>query len=720
MTRNPARLPIRTRPLTGNRFPISLAAVAVLALAAAAWWAFGAGQARPQPPRNLLLITVDTLRADALGAYGNTTAATPWLDRLASSGVRFDNAHAHTVVTLPSHANILTGRLPPDHGVRDNSGFRVSPGEESLATRLKTQGFRTAAFISAFPLDSRFGLARGFDVYDDRFLDHAPRPAMLEQERAGIETAAAAERWLRAQDSSERWFCWVHLYEPHFPYTPPEPFATRFARDPYAGEVAATDAALGPLLDTILRAGASTRTMVVVTSDHGESLGEHEEATHGVFAYEATLKVPLVLYFPPLWQSRTVGAAVSHVDILPTILESLEIPAGPGLRGHSLSALARGEQRDDDVTYFEALSGSLNRGWAPLQGVISNGLKYIDLPIPELYDLRGDVHEARNLAPEKPAHVSELRKLLGSFAGNPIRPVKETSDVRERLRSLGYTASNGAGTRKTYTEKDDPKRLIVFDRTLQDVAGLFLAGRVSEALERSRALVKQRPDMRIAWLQLAQLEREIGDLPAGVAALRRALELGPDDDETVSLLGAYLTAADRPREAIDVLQPYATTRDPDLQVLIALALAQARAGRTADALGTLERARAQDPSNVMLLVHTATVRLIAGQRAEARRTFEAALALDAEVARAHSSLGAMDAEEGRHDAALAHWRAAIRLDPGECEKLLAIASAMARGGRAAEARPYIQLFAETAPPAKYAADIARAREWLTRTAYDRR
>jgi arylsulfatase A-like enzyme/Tfp pilus assembly protein PilF len=719
MTRTRSRPAIKTREPSGNRFPIAIGTFAVLAVAAAAWWAFGTGQARPQPPRNLLLITVDTLRADAIGAYGNRTAATPWLDRLASSGVRFDNAHAHTVVTLPSHANILTGRLPPDHGVRDNSGFRVSPGEDSLATRLKTLGFRTGACISAFPLDSRFGLARGFDVYDDRFLDHAPRPAMLEQERAGIDTVNAAERWLRAQDGSQRWFCWVHLYEPHFPYAPPEPFATRFAGDPYAGEVAAADAALGPLLESILHAGPSTRTMVVVTADHGESLGEHEEATHGVFAYEATLRVPLLLYYPPLWRPRTVVTGVSHVDILPTILESLEIPAVPGLRGHSLNALARGERGTEEVTYFEALSGSLNRGWAPLHGVVANGMKYIDLPIPELYELRTDVHETRNLAADRPAQVSELQKLLGSFAGDSIRPVREPSEVQERLRSLGYAASNGIGPRKTYTEQDDPKRLIVFDRKLQDVAGLYLAGHVREALERCRTLVNERPDMRIAWLQLAQLERETGNLPAGIAALRRALELGRSDMETVSLLGAYLTAADRPRDAIDALQPYAAGPNPDLQVLVALSLAQARAGRTADALGTLDRARAQDPSNVMLLVHTGTVRLIAGQRPEARRAFEAALARDPDVARAHSSLAAMAAEEGRRDEALAHWRTAIRLDPGECEELLAIALAMGRGGRAADARPYMQLFAETAP-AKYAADITRAREWLTRTVTDRR
>jgi arylsulfatase A-like enzyme/Flp pilus assembly protein TadD len=706
--------PSNTRKHYGKRARLLVGAAATLVAATAAWWLLPHVGTRPQPPLNVLLITVDTLRADAIGAYGSTTAATPWLDRLARAGVLFDNARAHNVVTLPSHVNLLTGRLPPDHGVHDNSGFRVPRNEETLATRLKARGYRTGAFISAFPLDSRFGLDRGFDVYDDRFLDATPRPAVLEQERAGAATVAAADRWLRAQQQSAPWFCWVHLYEPHFPYSPPEPFASRFAHDPYTGEVAATDAALGPLLQPILDSGNATRTVVIVTADHGESLGEHEEATHGIFAYDATLKVPLLLYYPPYWRPRVVGAAVSHVDVLPTILETLGMPTVAGLRGHSLQALARGERGADEVTYFEALSGSLNRGWAPLSGVVANGMKYVDLPIPELYDLRADARELRNLAPDRPGRVEELRGLLRSFAGGEIHRTGESPEARERLRALGYVAANGRQPRKGYTVEDDPKRLIGFDKRLQDVVGLYLSGHLSEAIERCRAVVSERPGMRVALLQLAELERESGDVASGIAALRRALELNRDDAETASLLGAYLTAADRPVEAIELLQPFARRPDADEQVLVALALAEARAGRVADAVGALERARAQDPSNAMLLVHAGTVQLMANQRPEARKAFEAALALNPDLARAQSSLGAMAAEEGRRDEALAHWRSAVALDPGEYETLLAIGLALARSGRPEEARPYVQLFADRAPPVRYATDIARAREWLSR------
>ena len=428
--------------------------IGIAAISLSLWWL----AVKKQPPaRNILLITVDTLRADALGAYGNTAATTPVIDRLASSGVRFDAAYAHSVVTLPSHASILTGRLPPEHGIRDNAGFRLARSEETLATVLKTRGFNTGAFVSGFPLDSRFGLARGFDVYDDSFVDATPRPAFLEQERAGRDTVAAAARWLRAQTGS-RWFCWIHLYEPHFPYAPPEPFTTRFAGVPYAGEVAAVDDAVAPVLGAILDAGAAGDTLVVLTADHGESLGEHREATHGVFAYEATLRVPLILYYPPLLKPRASRASVRHVDIVPTILQMLQLPAMSKAGGRSLVDVARGGAADDAAVYFEALSGSLNRGWAPLTGVIANGMKYIDLPEPELYDLNADPQEARNLASVRPADVDMRRTLLQTFPSGEVRPTDETAEVKNRLRALGYVTADRKTTRPPVPVKIPSRR----------------------------------------------------------------------------------------------------------------------------------------------------------------------------------------------------------------------------------------------------------------------
>ena len=684
----------------------------MLGAAGVSWWMWRPAPARREGGPNVLLITVDTLRADALGAYGNPRAATPWMDRLAAEGVRFTDAHAHNVVTLPSHANILSGRLPTEHGVRDNSGFRFPAGVETLATLLKARGYRTGAFVSAFPVAARFGLARGFDVYEDHFVDAASRPAFLVQERRGAETVALARAWLDAERGRPA-LAWVHVYEPHFPYEPPEPLASRFASEPYAGEVAAADEALRPLLEPILAAGRDGDTLVVLTADHGESLGEHGEATHGIFAYEGTLRVPLVLYQPGLLRPRVVEAPAAHVDLLPTVLDALGLPAPAGLPGRSLLPGAAGGPGGGGATYFEALSGSLNRGWAPLHGVIRDRVKYVDLPIPELYDLARDPGEGTNLAAREGSRRETLSGVLASFRSGDRGPhrTREDAETRERLRGLGYLAGGAAAPAAGYTEEDDPKRLIALDTLLKEVADLYLAGDLQGAVARCRDLVRRRPGMAVSLLHLAHLERESGNLGAAVDALRQALALDPGDTEVASLLGGYLAQAGRAREAADLLEPYAARADPDVQVLVARALALAKLGRPQEALATLARAREADPGNAMLLVDVGTVHLMANAREPARKAFEDALAQNPRVARAHSSLGAMDAEEGRVAEAFGHWKAAVALDSREHDKILALGLGLWRAGRP-EGRPCLEFFLTSAPPAVYARQIEGVRGLL--------
>ncbi len=678
-------------------------------LAIGIWWA---RTSRVVPRPNVLLITIDTLRADAVGAYGRPGTSTPLIDRLAQAGVRFADAHAHNVVTLPSHANILTGRLPPDHGVRDNAGFRLAPGVETLATHLQRHGYRTGAFVSAFPLDSRFGLATGFDVYDDR-LTGGPRPAFLIQERPAGRTVALAKEWIDGA-GVQPWFSWVHLYEPHFPYDPPASVASQWPDDPYLGEVAAADAALAPLLEPILAAGGQADTLVVITSDHGEALGEHGEASHGLFAYEGVLRVPLILYAPRMFGAREIDVPVGHVDLLPTVLDALGFSIPSELAGRSLLPVIAGNQHDTDrKVYFEALSASLNRGWAPLLGIIQGGFKYIDLPVPELYNLRQDPGEAHNLAASDPARLSALRTQLADFRSADARrsPRPEPAEVRERLRSLGYV-TGAARTPAVYTEQDDPKRLIALDAVLQEVLKRYLAGDLAAALDQSRQLVRRRPTMAVAWMQLAELEREAGNAPAALDAMQRAVTLSPGDTEPLTLLGAYLTESGRAREAADLLAAPAQEplADPDLVSTRALALA--RLGRFDEALATLTRARERDPLNAMLLVHFGTVQLTRGERVAAREAFTEAVRLDSGVARAHSSLGVLALEDGRPDQATEHWRAATSLDVREHGKVLGLGIAFAQAGRTAEARACFEFFAANAPPSRYATELGRVRAWL--------
>lgn len=647
-------------------------------------------------PLDVLLITIDTLRADAIGAYGNPRAATPWIDRLAAAGVRFDAAHAHNVVTLPSHANILSGLYPTDHGVRDNAGFRLPTNVSTLATRLKDRGYATAAFVSAFPLASRFGLGRGFDVYEDSFVDARPRTPLLEQERAGVETVALARRWLDGHRGTPT-FVWVHLFEPHAPYA-----------NGYGADVTAADAALEPLFGPVLSESGSNRTVVVLTADHGEALGEHGEETHGVFAYEGTLRVPLIVLAPGLTGGRVVTSPARHVDIAPTILEAVGAPADPQLRGHSLRASAP----STTVTYFESLSPALNRGWAPLRGVARGTLKYIDLPIPELYDLSSDSGEQHNLAGARASDVQDLRGALEEFGpgGKPAR-VAESADAAARLRSLGYTTGS-AKLRDKYSEGDDPKRLVGLDSRLQEAVRLHVSGQGSQALAVARGIVTERPDMRVGWMTLAQIQRDGRDLDGAIASMRRAHAIDPDDAQTIALLGAYLTERGRPGDAITLLAPAATGDRADLQVLVTLGLAQAQAGRGEDAIATIQRAQRADPSNNRLLLELGTVQLVANRRAEARKTFELAVARNPGFARAYSSLGAIHVEDGRSADAVAAWREATRLDPAEFGRIFLLGISLARAQKTDAARACLTFFADHAPAASYGREIASARAWL--------
>jgi arylsulfatase A-like enzyme/Tfp pilus assembly protein PilF len=693
------------------------------ALAAATVLALACGRTAPAPrtpARNVLLITIDTLRADAVGVYGNRTVATPWIDRLATAGVRFAQAHASTVVTLPSHANILSGVYPFRHGVRENAGFRFPATVETIATLLHARGYRTGAFVSAFPLDARFGLTRGFDVYDDHFAKGETNVAFRVPERPATATISAALAWIGQRDAGDTaaaprpWFAWVHLYEPHFPYAPPEPFASRYRGAPYFGEVAATDAALAPLLHPSLDGPGDADTLVVLTADHGESLGEHGEMTHGLFAYEGTLRVPLILFQRAAYEPRTVTAPVRHVDILPTILDAVGAPAAASLDGRSLLPLAADQGSEPTANYFESLSASLNRGWAPLYGVARGSLKYIDLPIPELYDLAADPGEAHDLSASRPDEVRELQRLLAALRADDrgASPSRERAETREQLRSLGYL-SGTAPRKEHYTEADDPKRLIDIDRQIDEVVSTYQQGDLRRAIALGESVVARRPDMPLSLVHLAFLYNEAGDHARAAATIRRALALNPAADDVAALAGAYLTEADRPDEAVKLLAGYVAAPEPDVDVLIAYGVALASSGRPREALEAFARARSLDASNGLPLVNAATVYLTSGDRERAAAAFGEALKIDPTLARAHNGLGVIAAERKDYTAALDHWMKAVALEPNDFRTLFNLGDLLVRLGRPSEARPYWERYLAVAPRGLEASDRARVRHWLS-------
>jgi arylsulfatase A-like enzyme/thioredoxin-like negative regulator of GroEL len=655
---------------------------------------------------DVVLITVDTLRADAVGFAGNRLVATPTLDRLAAAGRVFPDAHAHDVVTLPSHTNILTGLYPFQHGVRDNSGFRLAPSVPTLGTWLRRAGYATGAFVGAFPLDARFGLGGGFDRYDDAFAHGSTPDQYRFAERRGDEVVRPALAWWRSKRAGRR-FLWVHLYDPHAPYEPPEPFASRFRDHPYLGEVSAADSFLAPLLNPFLD-GKEKPALIVFTADHGEALGEHGEQTHGLFAYEATLKVPLVLWGPGVSPGRDPRPA-RHVDIVPTVLAALRLPVPPGLPGRSL--LAPAPPAGAVASYFEALSASLTRGWAPLRGTLRDRRKLIDLPLPELYDLRDDPGEQRNLYDrDRPAARALAAQLPAESVWPPARG-KVSSEEAARLRSLGYgtAAAPHAGA---YTVADDPKRLVGVDAEIQHALALYAARRYGEAADLYRRLIAQRPTMSEAYEQLALSLRQLERHDEAIAVLETALGKGLGGETLRRQLGLALCEVGRAREAVAVLAPVAGAGDAETVAAYGVALGDA--GRYADAIAALERARAASPSDPAPLEDLGVVSLRMDRPAEAQRYLESALALNDRLPVSWNTLGVALFRQQRTGPALDAWERAVALDARQYDALYNIGLVAADAGRRQQAVKALARFVDTAPAGRFGTEIARARALLER------
>ncbi|MXX75743.1 MAG: sulfatase-like hydrolase/transferase [Holophagales bacterium] len=680
--------------------------------------------------RDVVLITIDTLRADATGFAGNAVAQTPHLDRLAAEGWVFERTYAHNVMTLPSHVNLLTSQLPYQHGVRDNAGFvlpeRVATGAEAFLDA----GFRTAAVVAAFPLDARYGLDRGFELYDDSYPEGSA-PGFAIAERGGAEVVAAASAWW-TRNEGERRFLWAHFYEPHAPYEPPEPFASRFAGDPYLGEVAAADDHVGRLLARVAPAGAAMGVLVVVTSDHGESLGEHGESTHGLFAYDATLKVPLVFWAEELAPAR-LDQPVRHIDVLPTMLEAAGIDASalPDMAGRSLW---RGPAAPDgapdagglDSTYFEALQANLHRGWAPLRGVIASPreatdgdsgrlLKYVSLPDAELYDLEADPTEARNLHDSESRLAAALADLLPEESEWPPAAGGVTEEERRALESLGYlSSSGGAALPETYGPEDDPKRLVELDRAIQEYSEAFQAGYLEEAERLARRAVEQRPQMGLGYTILAQALLEQGEVEEALMVMIDAERRRLASASLHRQLALTLSEVGRAGDAVRLMERYADSNDPEALNVFGLVLAEA--GMTDRARGVLERSIEIDGRNPVARQNLALTALHGRDWPVAEIEAREALALNPELALAWNYLGMSLFNQRRVDEALEAWQRSVEVGPGDLDVLYNLATTAARTGRREIARPALERFLrEASVPGRrerYAADLETVRTLL--------
>jgi arylsulfatase A-like enzyme/Tfp pilus assembly protein PilF len=602
---------------------------------------------------NILLITVDTLRADRLSCYGYPSALTPLIDRLAAQGFRFTNAYAQVPLTLPSHYSILSGTYPFYHGIRDNSQT-VKNGPTLVNEVLQRNGYRTGAFVGSFILDSRFGLGRGFDVYGDDFdVSRAQGFDLSHVERPAEEVVQKALRWIT--ESNGRYFAWVHLFDPHDPYSPPEPFKSRFARSPYDGEIAYVDHAIGILLAGLTEKGLLANTHIILTGDHGEGLGEHREFTHGLFVYDSTLHVPLIIRpANALETGRSIGGLVQSIDIAPTILRLVGLQSPQEMQGRSLLGLLKLSNDDtkaeqtpvNQQAYFETFYPLRQFGWSELRGIRTARYKYIEAPEPELYDLSTDPYETKNLYRHRQSVAAQTREMLRehtakyAFTGNSGRERTPDPESLQLLQSLGYVAAVGMKTTSALTTRADPKAKIdVYGKILQALASAN-QGQTSLAVRLLEEVLEGAPEVLSARLILGLQYEKLGDLSKAAQQFSRVLADDPQNALAAFNLAQACLKQGRQDEAINWYR-YTLKTDPTFT-------------QSHNALGIIYRNRKE--------------------WSRAAEEFQKALEFGPDYT-AHHNLSAIFALQGRFDQALEHAQEAVRIEPTKEESYNLLGSA---------------------------------------------
>jgi arylsulfatase A-like enzyme/Flp pilus assembly protein TadD len=636
-----------------------------------------AAQTPAKPALNVVLITIDTLRADHVGCYGYKQIKTPNIDGLAKDGARFERAFAVVPVTLPSHTSMLTGTYPMLSGMHDFSGNKLSPLQPTLASVLKQAGYQTGAVIGAAVLDSRFGLNQGFDFYYDHFdfsrLDEAN---LDEMERPGNVVADEALDWL-GKNSRKKFFLWMHLYDPHFPYHPPEPYSRDYAAQPYNGEIAFADEQVGRLLRFLKEKGIYENTLIVLCGDHGESLGEHGEKTHGFFIYNATMHVPLIIRLPEN-AARVIADPVSLVDLMPTVLGAVGLEIPSQVQGRSLLAALRagqGRERDDRanrerVLYGETFMPRIHFNWSELRGSENSKYHFIDAPRPELYDLANDPGEVRNLFNEKKAVSGEMRaKLIGMIrdysAGKELAEKTGLDPaLMERLKALGYAGFSG-GSDPTISSRDlpDPKDRIVTYELISDAIADSQHGRYQDSIDKLKNVVKTEPNSVPAhYLQGLDYSR-LKMYEESVDELKKTVQLSPD----------YALA------------------------FFNLGMAQAHAGQMDGAIATLQRALQLDPTNFEAAFNLGVAFIQKQQLEPAAEAFRQSTTINPELARGHRALGETLLYQNKIDEAVAELRRAVELAPQEPIMHESLAKALASKGLTAEADEEMRRAQQLAP-----------------------
>jgi choline-sulfatase len=618
---------------------------------------------------NVVLVTIDTLRADRVGS-----GLTPALDGLAASGIRFLNARATVPLTLPSHVSIMTGTLPPEHGVRDN-GVVFTGGVPPLARALRDAGYHTAAFVGAYVLDRRFGLADGFETYDDNVRRDPDAMGRLEAERRASDVIDPAIVWL--DQARQPFLLWVHLYDPHAPYEAPSGYQREPGSHPYDAEVAYADAQTARLLQRLRERGLAEGTLVAVMGDHGEGLGEHGERTHGMLAYDSTLRVPLIVAGPGI-DPGVVSRAVSLADLAPAVLRHAGV-AGSGDEDAAGLLHDRGVKKGD--VYSETEYGK-TAGWHPIATLAGDQWKLILSSEPELYDLAADPAEAHNLAGEHVRLVqgmsAKLKQMRSVSVSQPPAGAV-TPEARERLRALGYVSAGPAV--QASSDAPNPARVIEAWNRFEAALTQLNSGAAGPALATFRELAATFPTGPVFQSTYARTLLEVGRSADALAVYRDAVGRWPSDAALFHDLAVAARAAGRADEAMRAEQAALAIEATNPAALNGLGLLHADAGRPAEAAPLFERAAHADPSNASYWANLGNARRELGSVAQAESAYTRALEADPAHADAANGLGVLLVQSGRAAAAIPWLERALQWDPDFHEARLNLGIAYQEGGQ---------------------------------------
>lgn len=665
---------------------MSLQRVPLAALLAAAALCAQTAPAAQRPSRpNVLLVTLDTTRADRIGAYGYTLAETPALDRLAREGVRFADATSQSPLTAPAHTALLTGQYPGRLGIRNNASSPIPDSAVTLAEALRGAGYRTGAFIGAFVVDRAYGFAQGFDVFDAAFAGFR-HEIKGQVQRPAKEVVDPALAFITAAPANAPFFAWVHLYDPHTPYDPPPPYNVKFARRPYDGEIAYTDAQVGRIISALRASGALDRTIVAVVGDHGEALGDHGEEDHGIFLYEAVTRVPWIMRLP---NGERAGSVVSEqvrsVDLTPTILDLAGAGSTGRIDGESVAGLMRGTaRRDPPPSYTETWYPQLHFGWSRLRALRVGEWKYIAAPKPELYDLRTDRAERRNVIAERSnvaaRMAGELEAVERSFGGAATAATPQPdAETIARLRSLGYIGLAAPPSGGTGADPKDRIGAMREFRALLTAATADLKARRHDAalakLKKAIALNERAYDAHVllgsVWQEKGDLERAVGEFDA--AAILNPVMAAPH----VLAADTYLGAAQLQR-ALERADRAAALEPDSGEVASLRGRIFERGGRGTEALAEYQRAIALNASDTASRGRLVGVAMNLGRHDVAEPQLKILLKLKYQPARTHFALGKLAEARGDRAGAATEYRRALALEPGLTQAKQALS---ALGGR---------------------------------------